>query len=83
MGYLIFLLYPIHILRSAIVGSVTRLVNGLDIDSLNLSMKKGIEAACTVDGVTRISAGNYGGNLGKYQIHLRELFFVIKKSKNS
>ena len=49
-------------------------VNGLDIDSLNLSMKKGIEAACTVDGVTRISAGNYGGNLGKYQVHLRELF---------
>lgn len=49
-------------------------VNGLDIDSLNLSMKKGIEAACAVDGVTRISAGNYGGNLGQFHIHLRELF---------
>jgi formylmethanofuran--tetrahydromethanopterin N-formyltransferase len=49
-------------------------VNGLDINSINLSMKKGIEAACTVSGITRISAGNYGGTLGKYQVHLRKLF---------
>jgi len=28
----------------------------------------------TVEGVSRISAGNYGGKLGKYKIYLRELF---------
>ncbi len=49
-------------------------INGLDIDSLNLATKCGIEAACNVDGLTRISAGNYGGNLGKFHVHLRELF---------
>jgi len=27
-----------------------------------------------VDGVVKVSAGNYGGNLGQYQIYLRELF---------
>jgi formylmethanofuran--tetrahydromethanopterin N-formyltransferase len=37
-------------------------------------MKVGIEAASHVEGVTRVSAGNYGGKLGKYEIYLRELF---------
>jgi formylmethanofuran--tetrahydromethanopterin N-formyltransferase len=37
-------------------------------------MKKGIEAALDVDGVVRISTGNYGGKLGEFKINLRELF---------
>jgi formylmethanofuran--tetrahydromethanopterin N-formyltransferase len=37
-------------------------------------MKVGIEATSQVEGVTRVSAGNYGGKLGKYKIYLRELF---------
>ncbi len=49
-------------------------INALDIDSMNLAMKNGIEAACTVKGVTRISAGNYGGKLGKFNIHLHKLW---------
>jgi len=49
-------------------------INSLDMDSMNASMKAGIEAACTVDGVSRISAGNYGGNLGKFNLHLHKLF---------
>jgi formylmethanofuran--tetrahydromethanopterin N-formyltransferase len=36
-------------------------------------MKVGIEAASHVEGVIRVSAGNYGGKLGKYRIHLQEL----------
>ena len=36
-------------------------------------MKKGIEAVSGVEGVVGISAGNYGGKLGKYKIFLREL----------
>jgi formylmethanofuran--tetrahydromethanopterin N-formyltransferase len=37
-------------------------------------MKAGIEAAVKIEGVIQISAGNFGGNLGKYQIKLHELF---------
>src|SRR6185437_11886222 len=33
----------------------------------------GVEAACR-PGIVRISAGNYGGNLGPFHIHLHQLF---------
>jgi formylmethanofuran:tetrahydromethanopterin formyltransferase len=36
-------------------------------------MRAGIRAACGA-GVARISAGNYGGRLGKHLVHLRRLF---------
>ncbi|CEG13553.1 hypothetical protein MSIBF_A4160001 [groundwater metagenome] len=49
-------------------------VNALDLDSMKKAMKYGIEAACTTEGITRITAGNYGGKLGKFNIHLHELF---------
>ena len=38
------------------------------------AMKAGIEAACTIPGVLEIDAGNFGGNLGAYQINLQDLF---------
>jgi len=37
-------------------------------------MKVGIQSASKVDGVVRVSAGNYGGKLGKHKIWLKELF---------
>ncbi len=37
------------------------------------AMRAGIKAASSVKGVARITAGNYGGKLGKNKIHLREL----------
>jgi formylmethanofuran--tetrahydromethanopterin N-formyltransferase len=49
-------------------------INGVTLDAVKKAMRVGIEAACHVKGVTKISAGNYGGTLGKYQIRLRELF---------
>ena len=49
-------------------------INGLDESSIKAAMKAGIEAAVTVPGVKKISAGNYGGKLGKYQFKLQELF---------
>jgi formylmethanofuran--tetrahydromethanopterin N-formyltransferase len=49
-------------------------INGMSLDAVKKAMKVGIEAASQVDGVVRFSAGNYGGRLGKYKIHLRELF---------
>lgn len=49
-------------------------INGISMDAVRKAMKAGIEAALNVKGVVRISAGNYGGKLGKYRIYLRELF---------
>ncbi|MFI5384201.1 MAG: formylmethanofuran--tetrahydromethanopterin N-formyltransferase, partial [Methanosarcina thermophila] len=49
-------------------------INGLDEESIKAAMKAGIKAAVTVPGIKRISAGNYGGKLGKYQFKLHELF---------
>jgi formylmethanofuran--tetrahydromethanopterin N-formyltransferase len=49
-------------------------INGLDMENVKQAMKLGIEAACEVDGVNKISAGNYQGKLGKYKLHLKDLF---------
>jgi len=48
-------------------------INGLTLEAVKKAMKAGIEAVSTVDGVAKISAGNYGGRLGKYKIYLREI----------
>ena len=49
-------------------------INGISIEAVKKAMKAGIEAVMNVDGVVKISAGNYGGKLGRYKIYLRELF---------
>ncbi len=49
-------------------------INGPTVEALKGAMRAGIQAAITVDGVIGISAGNYGGKLGKQKISLRELF---------
>jgi len=49
-------------------------VNGLDEEIVKKAMKIGIKTAVTVPGIKKISAGNYGGKLGKYHIKLHELF---------
>lgn len=57
------------------VGYIPEIViNGISLQAVKKAMKAGIEAALEVDGVVRISAGNYGGKLGDYKIYLRELF---------
>lgn len=48
-------------------------INGLTLDSVKEAMGAGIRAAMNVKGVVGISAGNYGGKLGKYIISLREI----------
>jgi formylmethanofuran--tetrahydromethanopterin N-formyltransferase len=47
-------------------------VDGLDEPSVARAMAAGIGSACR-DGIVRISAGNYGGKLGKYQFHLHRV----------
>jgi len=49
-------------------------IDGVDEETVKAAMKAGIEAAVKIFGVIQISAGNFGGNLGKYQIKLHELF---------
>ncbi len=49
-------------------------INGLDMDKVEMAMKAGLKAVLEVDDVLRVSAGNYQGKLGDYQINLRDLF---------
>jgi len=49
-------------------------INGVSLQIVKKAMKAGIEATLNIDGVVKISAGNYGGKLGNYRINLRELF---------
>ena len=46
-------------------------INGVSMQAVKEAMKAGIEAALSVDGVVKISAGNYAGKLGNYKIYLR------------
>ena len=48
-------------------------IDAVDFDSTARAMKVGIEAASN-DSIMAISAGNYGGNLGKHHFHLRNLW---------
>lgn len=55
------------------VNSVLEIViDGLDEVSIEQAMRVGIQAAC-IPGIVRISAGNYGGTLGQYHFHLRQV----------
>jgi formylmethanofuran--tetrahydromethanopterin N-formyltransferase len=48
--------------------------DGISLDAVKEATKAGIKAVLDVDGVVRVSAGNYGGKLGQYKIPLHELF---------
>ena len=57
------------------VGYIAEIVyNGVSVEALKEATKSGIDAALNVEGVVRISAGNYSGKLGQYKIRLRELY---------
>lgn len=52
------------------------IINGLDAAAVAGAMRRGIHAACNAtapSGVLVISAGNYGGNLGKFHFRLHEV----------
>lgn len=48
-------------------------VDGLSAGSVREAMRAGLHAACGEKGVTLVTAGNYGGKLGKHHFPLREL----------
>jgi formylmethanofuran--tetrahydromethanopterin N-formyltransferase len=47
-------------------------VDGLDRSAIEDALRAGIDAA-SCPGVVEISAGNYGGQLGKHQFHLQQI----------
>ena len=47
-------------------------VDGLDRASIEAALRAGIDAACR-PGVVEITAGNYGGKLGKHHFHLQQI----------
>jgi formylmethanofuran--tetrahydromethanopterin N-formyltransferase len=55
------------------VGAVYEIViDGVDLPSVEAATRAGVRAACR-PGVVRISAGNYGGKLGPFHLHLHKL----------
>ncbi len=48
-------------------------INGLTEESVGKAMATAIREICNHDGVMRITAGNFDGKLGKYQIGLHEI----------
>jgi formylmethanofuran--tetrahydromethanopterin N-formyltransferase len=48
-------------------------IDGINVDAVKKALKEGIESVLDIEGVTRVSAGNYGGKLGQYQIPFSEL----------
>jgi len=48
-------------------------INGVSREAIEEAMRAGIMAACTVPGVIKISAGNFGGKLGPHQFHLQKI----------
>lgn len=48
-------------------------INGLSVEDVSRSMKIGIHAAVSIPGVKKITAGNYGGTLGPFKFHLKDM----------
>ena len=48
-------------------------IDGLDLAAVEEATRVGVRAACRCPGVVRITAGNYGGKLGPFHIHLHKL----------
>jgi formylmethanofuran--tetrahydromethanopterin N-formyltransferase len=51
-------------------------IDGLTFEAIVKSMRAGMHAICrggAEAGVTHITAGNYGGNLGPHHFHLKEI----------
>jgi formylmethanofuran--tetrahydromethanopterin N-formyltransferase len=47
-------------------------IDGLDLAAVEAATRAGVVAACR-PGIVRITAGNYGGKLGQYQVHLHRV----------
>jgi len=48
-------------------------IDGLSFEAVQSAMKRGLHAASASPQIIRVTAGNYGGKLGKHHFHLRDL----------
>lgn len=48
-------------------------IDGLTEEAVGAAMKAGLHAAAAAPGVVQITAGNYGGKLGPFHFHLKDL----------
>ena len=48
-------------------------IDGLSFESVQNAMRVGLHAACQCEGIKLVTAGNYGGKLGKHHFYLRDL----------
>lgn len=48
-------------------------INGTSLEAVKKAIKIGIQTVAEVNGVVKVSAGNYGGKLGRYKIYLKEI----------
>ena len=56
------------------VASIPEIViNGISIEAVKEAMRAAVHSVRDVEGVVKISAGNYGGKLGRHKVYLREL----------
>ena len=56
------------------VASIPEIVfNAIDIETVKKTMSSVLEGIINLNGLIKISSGNYGGKLGKYKIYLRDL----------
>ena len=62
-------------LPDAVSAVLEIVVDGLDRPAIEQALRVGIDAACR-PGVVQISAGNYGGKLGKHHFRLHDLVAV-------
>ncbi|PXF51410.1 MAG: formylmethanofuran--tetrahydromethanopterin formyltransferase [Candidatus Methanophagaceae archaeon] len=54
-------------------------INGVSLDAVREAMRAAVESVQDVKGVVKVSAGNYGGKLGRYKIYLDELLSLRKR----
>ncbi|WP_287583856.1 hypothetical protein [Candidatus Borrarchaeum sp.] len=56
------------------IGAIPEIViDGISVKAVRNAMKVGIESVVDMEGVKRISAGNYQGKLGQVKLELREI----------
>ncbi len=60
-------------LPAACQGVYEIVIDGLSFAAVQSAMQRGLQAAAACSGVVQITAGNYGGKLGKHHFHLRDL----------
>ena len=66
------------------VNSVMEIIiNGKDLETVSAATQAAIAAASTVDGLVRITAGNYGGRLGKSWVWLLPKPHFLDRSRTA